>query len=80
AKLEAAPSSATWLPSTIQVSQAQADALAAAADQGKLAEVESMLQLPQDPDLPDSYGLKPLGRAAFEAWIAKGRMLNFLVL
>ncbi|CAE7321596.1 ANKRD50 [Symbiodinium sp. KB8] len=42
------------------VSQSQADDLVAAAERGSVDEVESMLQLPQDPDLLDSHG----GRAA----------------
>eukprot|EP00439_Symbiodinium_sp_Y106_P029637 s2535_g3.t1 len=56
----------------MEVSQAQVDGLAAAAGQGRLAEVESMLQLPLDPDLRASYGFRPLGSAAYEAWIVKG--------
>ena len=31
-----------------------------------------MLQLPLDPDLRASYGFRPLGSAAYEAWIVKG--------
>ena len=39
------------------VSQSQVNDLAAAVERGSYATVESMLQLPQDPDLPDVNGL-----------------------
>ena len=46
------------------VSQSRANDLAAAAERGSAREVESMLQLPQDPDLPGLNGCTALRRAS----------------
>ncbi|CAE7781432.1 NEK1 [Symbiodinium sp. CCMP2592] len=47
-----------------EVSEEQVQALLAACEKGSIAQVESMLQLPQDPDLGDATGLRPLLKAA----------------
>eukprot|EP00439_Symbiodinium_sp_Y106_P078991 s49_g17.t1 len=47
-----------------EVSEEQVQALLAACEKGSIAQVESLLQLPQDPDLGDANGLRPLLEAA----------------
>ena len=57
------------------VSQSRADDLAAAAEWGSVAEVESMLQLPQDPDLLDSHGRAALIYASYEGHLETVHLL-----
>ncbi|CAE7945673.1 ANKRD50, partial [Symbiodinium sp. KB8] len=57
------------------VSQRQVDELAAAALQGSLSEVESLMQLPQDPDLI-VFGQQPaLTIASFQGYVEVVRLL-----
>ena len=57
------------------VSQSQVNDLAAAAERGSYATVESMLQLPQDPDLPDVNGCTALRRASHAGHLRIVRLL-----
>eukprot|EP00439_Symbiodinium_sp_Y106_P031928 s195_g3.t2 len=74
-KLDSAMDLEIVLLSFVDVPQQQADDLAAAASQGRTAEVESMLQLPQDPDLPDSGGRTAFMRAAVKGHVDVVRLL-----
>eukprot|EP00439_Symbiodinium_sp_Y106_P061833 s1775_g9.t1 len=56
-------------------SQEQAGDLVTAARHGSLAEVESMLQLPQDPNLFDSNGCRPIGLASYYGHVETVRLL-----
>ncbi|OLP82369.1 Ankyrin repeat domain-containing protein 17 [Symbiodinium microadriaticum] len=57
----------------VESSQERVDDLGSAAGDGR--QVESMLQLPQDPNLFDSHGYRPLGRASFSGHIETVRLL-----
>ena len=60
------------------VSQSQANDLVAAAEKGSMAEVESMLHLPQDPDLFGSDGSAALMYAAGAGHVEIVRLLLLL--
>eukprot|EP00439_Symbiodinium_sp_Y106_P043376 s1478_g5.t1 len=57
------------------VPQTQVDELAVAARRGSATQVESMLHLPQDPDLPHSDGRTPLRMATIEGHVEVVRLL-----
>ena len=75
AKLESSMDLTLVLMPLADISQSQADDLVAAAERGSVAEVESMLQLPQDPNLLDSDGRAALVYASYEGHLETVQLL-----